>query len=238
MSIVEWFWGKAKSYISMRRDIARMDWIDLDVKGEDAKEIYEQLFKIKVKGEDYIDRQRNLALMAIPKSFEEYMKGKTKQALRTNVNKAIKKGFECRFFNGEEYLDDIMDINCSADARGGRLMESRYTDLRQVEKFLLSQPIMFGAFTHDGKLIAYIQLLQVNSLLVTNKILGHNDFLNDGVMYFIVAQLVYGVIENQRDITHIMYAHYLVGRRHAGYTYFKERCGFKGTNVRFHLYYA
>lgn len=237
MKVVEWFVGKAKSYLSMKCAIAEMEWIDLDVNGECSKEIYEQLFHIKIKKKDYINKQKNLALLTIPNTYEEYTRGKAKQALRTNVNKSKKEGYKCRCFSGAEYIDDIMEINRSSNERGGREMEARYTDRKQVELFLQTQPNMYGAFTSSGKLIAYIQLLQINSMLVINKILGHNDFLKNGVMYLIVAELVNEVIE-KKDITHIMYAHYLVGRSHAGYTYFKERSGFVGGNVRFHLHFA
>ena len=238
MKSVDWVIGKVKSYLYIKKSISEMEWIDLDVQGEQSKNIYEQLFNIKIQNKDYINKQKNLALLSVPGSYNEFTRGKSKQALRTNVNKSIKEEYTCRSFKGEEYIDDIMEINLSSCERGGREMEERYTDRKQVEKFLSTQPTMFGTFTKEGKLIAYIQLLQVNSMLVTNKILGHNDYLNNGGMYYIVAQLVKEAIENKKNITHIMYAHYLVGRSHAGYTYFKERSGFEGINVRFHLHYA
>lgn len=238
MNVIEWFVGKAKSYIFIKKSIAQMKWIDLQVHGEQSKAIYEQLFHVRIQCREYINKQKNLALLMVPDTYEDYMRGKPKQALRTNVNKSKKEAYECRFFRGNDYLDDIMEINLSSKERGGQEMEARYTDRKQVEAFLQTEPNMFGTFTKEGKLIAYIQVLQVNSMLVINKILGHNDFLNNGVMYFIVANLVKEVIGRGNNITHIMYAHYLVGRSHAGYTYFKERCGFKGTNVRFHLRYG
>ena len=212
-----------------------MEWADIDIVGASSKSNYEALFKHTIKDKDYIDIQKNVALLELPDSFEEYLKGKKKQALRTNMNKAKKSEYYCEYFSGNEYIDDIMDINRSSEQRGGREMEKRYTDRSMVRDFLNTNPLMFGAFSKEGKLIAYIQLLRVNKMLVINKILGHADYLENGLMYFIVSELIKTIIEGKNEASHIMYAHFLVGRSHAGYTYFKERCGFKGYNVRFHI---
>lgn len=91
MSFVKWFYGKAKSYISMKISIKKMAWTDLEVSGDSSREIYEELFKTKIKGKDYIDTQKNIALLSVPLSYDDYIRGKAKQALRTNINKASKK---------------------------------------------------------------------------------------------------------------------------------------------------
>lgn len=62
---------------------------------------------------------KNLALLPIPDTFDEYMRGKTKQALRTNVSRAVKNEYFCSYFNGFDYIDDIMEINLSSEDRGG-----------------------------------------------------------------------------------------------------------------------
>ena len=215
-----------------------MAWTDLEVSGDSSREIYDELFKTKIKGKDYIDTQKNIALLSVPLSYDDYIRGKAKQALRTNINKASKKGYYCKYFDGIDYIDDIMSINCSSDSRGGREMEERYTNRSMIEEFLNSSPVMFGTFTVEGKLIGYIQILRINQMFITNKILGHANFLDTGLMYYMISKLVESIIKNDPDVTHIMYAKYLVGRSHAGYTYFKERCGFQGTNIRFHLHYS
>ncbi len=234
-NIFQWFYGKVQSYISIQKAIKQMEWIDLEVKGLDSKKTYEDLFKCKIINKNYIDKQKNIALLPIPSSYNDYLRGKAKQALRTNVNRATKQGYYCNYLNGIDFLDDIMDINRSSDQRGGREMEERYINREMVEQFLSTSPQMFGVFSKEGKLVAYIQLLRVNSMLITNKILGHADFLDDGIMYYMISQLVARILDEKQDITHIMYARYLVGRSHAGYTYFKERCGFNGYNIRFHI---
>ncbi len=238
MKGIKWFWGKAQSYIYMKTAIKSMSWVDLDVSGEASRVLFEQLFNCRVKDRDYVCVQKNIALLSIPSTYEEFVSGKPKQALRTNINKATKNGYHCECFNGLEYFKDIMEINCSSKFRGGKEMEEKYTDEKMVEEYLRTSPVLFGTFTEDGKLIAYIQLLRINKMLITNKILGHADFLENGLMYFMISQLVKSVIQDKDDASHIMYAKYLVGRTHAGYTYFKERCGFNGVNVRFHLHYG
>lgn len=236
MNCFKWFFGKVHSYISIKKAIASMEWIDLDVSGDSSKDIYERLFTRKVKNRDYIEKQKNIAVLRLPASYEEYVSGKTKQSLRTNINKAKKNGYYCSFFFGTEFFDDIMEINRSSEYRGGRVMEDRYTDASLVKEFLNTDPLLFGAFTSEGKLISYIHVLRINALLITNKILGHSDYLDNGLMYFMISQFVDTAIRMSEKATYIMYGFFLVGRSHAGYQYFKERCGFKGMNIRFHFH--
>lgn len=117
-------------------------------------------------------------------------------------------------------------------------MTEAYTNRSMVRDFLSVSPIMFGTFTSEGKLVGYIHIIITGAMMATNKILGHADYLDDGIMYFMIAELVKKNIEEKTNVTHIMYANYLVGRKHAGYTYFKRKCGFEGYNVRVHLYYG
>lgn len=238
MNPVVWFLGKAQSYLSIKKEIRQMKWIDFEIGGALSKAAYEGIFDRKVENRDYVAVRKNIALLPIPDTFDEYMRGKTKQALRTNASKAVKKGYFCSYFNGLDYIDDIMEINLSSEIRGGRKMEEPYSNRGMVREFLSASPVMFGTFTSEGKLAGYIHVLITGTMLATNKILGHADYLDDGVMYFMVAELVKKKIEEKSNVTHVMYASYLSGRSHAGYTYFKRKCGFEGYNVRFHLHYG
>lgn len=238
MNPVVWFLGKAQSYLSIKKEIRQMKWIDFEIDGMSSKVAYEGIFDKQVEKRNYVAVRKNIALLPIPDTFDEYVRGKTKQALRTNVSRAVKNGYFCSYFNGLDYIDDIMEINLSSEIRGGRKMEERYTSCSMVKDFLLGSPVMFGTFTSEGKLVGYIHVLITGTMMATNKILGHADHLDDGIMYFMIAELVKRKIEEKTNVTHVMYASYLSGRSHAGYTYFKRKCGFEGCNVRFHLHYG
>lgn len=238
MNPIVWFRGKAQSYLFMKKEIRQMKWIDFEISGISSKAAYEGIFGKPIKNKDYVAVRKNIALLPIPDTLDEYVRGKTKQALRTNISRAAKNGYCCGYFTGIDYLDDIMEINLSSESRGGRKMEENYVSRDMVKEFLSDLPIMFGIFTSEGKLVGYIHVLITGTMMATNKIIGHEAHLDNGVMYFMITELVKENIEKKANVTHVMYANYLSGRSHAGYTYFKRKCGFEGYNVRFHLHYG
>lgn len=95
-----------------------MKWIDFEIDGALSKAAYEGIFDRQVENKDYVVVRKNIALLPIPDTFDEYVRGKTKQALRTNVSRGVKNGYFCSYFNGLDYIDDIMEINLSSEIRG------------------------------------------------------------------------------------------------------------------------
>lgn len=60
-----------------------------------------------------------VALLALPDTFEEYLRGKDKQALRTNRKHALAQGYYCDQFLPTEHLSEILAVNRSKPARQG-----------------------------------------------------------------------------------------------------------------------
>lgn len=223
---------KLRSYFEIKKAIMKMPWVDFEIIDKDSKKAYEGIFDEKVKEGPYKKRKKNVALLCIPESFDVYRGGKEKQALRTNIKKAVDRKYICHRFRGMDHIEEIMEINTSKNSRGGKPMEESYVDEESVRGFLQEEPELFGIFTENKKLVGYIHVLRAGSMLATNKILGHAEYLDDGIMYYMISELVKDCLESPQ-ISHIMYASYLSGRSHAGYTYFKRRCGFEGYNIRF-----
>lgn len=231
---VKIFTKKVMNYIKRKIVILQMEWIDFDADTKEDINAWEGVFnkKIETKKEPYIIKKRNVALLTLVDSFEEYKKGKDKQAFRTNYNKAVKKGYLFKKFEGFNFFDDLMEINTSSELRAGRKMSEIYTDPKLVKEFLKTSPDLYGAFTSQGKLVGYFHVLSAGKLMTINKILGHHAYLADGIMYFMLGELLKVTFQMQEEFTHIMYGTYLYGESGAGVFYYKERCGFRGWNVR------
>lgn len=230
--------NKAKRGINREIEISNMEWIDFYLKTDRDIQGMEQTYDMPVKTNrgGYCIVKKNIALLAMPDDFEAYKKGKPKQAFRTNYNRAKNDGMECHIFHGIDYLDQIMEINLSKAERAGRAMGDIYTDKTKVESFYKKDPIMFGCFTKEGKLIAYLHLLYVGGQLTLNKILGHGDYLDRGVMYFILGELIRQKEEIlDGDIQYIMYGTWNAGVASEGIHYYKKLCGFRGYRIRYHI---
>ena len=212
-------------------------WIDFFAQNYKDIEAWEKTYdhKITIKSEPYVMVKRNIALLPLPQSMDEFKKGKKMQAFRTNYNKALKKRYSTGWFDASQYYDDIMEINCSSVSRCGRVMDEFYTDCDAVKSFIESKPQMWGCFDYNGKLVAYIEFLSGGKLVTINQILGHSQFLADGIMYYLLGNLIQFVIDSGELITHFMYGSFYTGENSAGVFYYKQRMGFIAYNVRYNI---
>ncbi len=231
--------GKGRRFFTMKKDIACMEWVDFTASSMEDVKAWEGIYDkpIVIKEKEYVFRKKNMALLEMPEDFENYKKGKPMQAFRTNYNKGKKKGFTCRLFCGLDYFEQIMEINLSKDERAGHAMSGIYTDRGKVRAFLGTNPVMFGTFTSEGKLIAYLHLLNGGGILALNKIIGHGEYLADGVMYFMLGELIRQIpdIYPHKRVSYIMYGSWYGGVASAGIKYYKTLCGFCGYNIRYHV---
>lgn len=229
--------AKGKRFLKYKREVAHMEWVDVKASTIEDVRAWEGMYgtSIPIKNKIYIFK--NIALLKMPTDFDAYKKGKPMQAFRTNYNRGKKKGFACHLFCGMDYIDQIMEINLSKDKRTGHSMSDIYTHRDQVEAFLHTEPLMFGTFTLEGKLVGYLHLLYGCGVLSLNKILGHGEYLEDGVMYFMLGELISQIpdIYACGEVRYIRYGSWYGGVASSGLQYYKTRCGFCGYNIRYHV---
>lgn len=231
--------GKGKRFLARQKKIAQLEWQDFTAHSVEDVKAWEGVYDrpIVIKKKEYFFKEKSIALLKMPQDFESYKTGKPMQAFRTNYNKGKKQGFSCRLFCGLDYFEQIMEINLSKDERAGGVMRDIYTDRDKVMSFLRNDPVMFGAFSSQGKLIGYFHLLYGGGLLALNKILGHGNYLEDGVMYFMLGELIRQIPDLYQNggVRYIMYGSWSVNSASSGVQYYKMRCGFNGYNVRYHI---
>lgn len=159
-------------------------------------------------------------------SAEAYIKsvnGKNSAAYFSR--KAI--GKNCRFetIDPNNFINEIHEIHLSAKSRQGREIDNTYQS--KIESYPInSNNTYFGVFA-DDKLVAYLWIVNSGDLLLMNRIMGHSNFLDLGIMYLIVTEFI------QHSFTlnskYIMYDTLIGGSE--GLKLFKKRCGFKPYNV-------
>ena len=166
-----------------------------------------------------------VAIIKTPINIEEYLKNIGAKSRNMN-KKAEKNGIKCSVFDWNEKLDDIYEINTSSKNRQGRQMDEAYrkypeTFVEQNENDF--KVVHIGGFIED-KLVGYIELYIYGNFIMTNRILGHKDYLKFGVMNLLFKRSVEYAIEY--DIEYINYLS-MQNRKNNPLSGFKYRVGFR-----------
>ena len=170
----------------------------------------------------------------LPDSYDQWFQ-EVGYGTRRKVRRAEKLGYTFEQIDRDKYLDDIFEINNSLESRQGRQMGEAYRKRWEAFGPLPDQPCRrhrlatYGVLK-DGKLFAYTWVYITGEMLLPSTLLGHGDFLNDGIMYLLLA----GVFKDAIETSGTRYAVY---ERHwsglPGLRFFKEQLGFQPHMVTF-----
>jgi hypothetical protein len=141
------------------------------------------------------------------KDFDEYysaINGKNSAAYYSR--KCLKREYTFCEINRNDYIDDIYEINTSSKERQGREMSKDY--LTKVEQYDdLPNFKYFGIKDSNGKLVSYCNIGFYGEFVSINTLLGHNKFLNDGIMYLMMVELFKLIFNDysEKGYNYIMY---------------------------------
>jgi hypothetical protein len=158
--------------------------------------------------------------------------------LRKRANKAKRIGYRVERVEPAHYPGDIEAINRSLGSRQGRPMSDSYTDGWKPATSLIGDPqcpqhhrAFYGVLSAFNALVGYISAVRCGEVVVISMLLGHGEYLNDGIMYLAMRELV-------RDQL-VCGTGYVFYNRHdsgtPGLRWFKERLGFAEEDVTWKL---
>lgn len=130
------------------------------------------------------------------------------------MNRSKSKGYSFKEFNPKLFIPDIWEINNSTELRSGGSMRGSY--LKSIEelggapdrmylpispKCKLHWSKTFGIFAPDPgyfqgnqtvneRLLAYISIRRIGDIALYTQVMGHKDYLNDGIMYHLHFEIV------------------------------------------------
>jgi hypothetical protein len=164
--------------------------------------------------------------------FEHYLKcinGKNSAAYYRR--KALSKGYTFANIDRNRYIDDIYEVNSSRETRQGRQMHPAYFE-KPTEYIDEPDWLYCGVVNSDGKLVAYLNLQIANEVAVVRTLLGHGEFLNDGIMYLLLTEAARQIYEHGW-CRYVMYDMYFGSSE--GLRLFKEKLGFKPYRVTWRM---
>jgi hypothetical protein len=171
-----------------------------------------------------------VAIIEVSQGYEHYLKLLNSNA-RSKIKRAAKKDIVCKEFKWDDYLDDIYDINTSSNTRQGKEMSEEYRlypkkiGIEDEDNFTIRH---IGAFYND-KLVGYIELYTYGNFCMTNRLLGHKEYLNRYIMNAMFAFCV-----KYLEVKGTTYLNYLTihNKKESSLAQFKTRLGFQEYSLR------
>jgi len=168
-------------------------------------------------------------------TFEQYYKSiNGKNSAAYYARKAIRRGYKFIEIDRNDYINDIYEINTSSEIRQGRKMPESY--LKKVEKYQNEKNYRyFGVVNKDGVLVAYCNIGFYGEFALISSLLGHKEYLNDGIMYLMMVEVNKIVLENYKKngCKYIMYDTFFGASN--GLKKFKQKLGYKPYRVKWKL---
>jgi hypothetical protein len=201
--------------------------------GEDTYKIYKNFTKPHPKYKLIKNKSFGVALLNIPRKFEEYLKGKEKELTRRKIRRAKGCGFYFDCFSPIKYIDEIISINISLPFRQGIPLHKSYQDSNHVKYSFQSIDEIYGVFDKNNTLKAYAYTPISGDVFIFSTLLGHGDDLINGIMYLLISEVIREMIERKIKLGAPQWAMYdtMLGASE-GLRFFKERLGFKPYRVQ------
>ena len=182
-------------------------FVDDDKTGE-LKELYHHFTRRHSKYFIFRNKTIGVMLYKLPKSVEEYENMITgKNSVSYYTRRCTKLGYYTKYFKQKEFIDDIYAINTSTDERQGYKMTDAYLNKPEIEKEKKCIDYI-GVFNKEDTLVGYIRLIKTKNVYVVGKLLGHNDYLKDNIMYLLLHDLTEDLIKKNAKNDYVQYFMY------------------------------
>jgi hypothetical protein len=172
------------------------------------------------------------ALLKLPDRFPTYLQGSSRKLLRQKRRAALSAGYYFDEICPLDHVEEILAINLSCPLRQGRLISPFLLDKTELQKYFAVASPVFAVRDGTGVVKAYAHTPIYGELGVFNRLLGHYDHLEIGIMYLLVSEVIRTMCERrvgQGSPQWVMYDMMFGGGD--GLRYFKERLGFQPHRV-------
>ena len=228
--------------IKLLKDILNLPKVEITFKNcdENSVDTFRKTYKYFTKPHRYkVFRNKTIGVGLIDlneyDSFQEYHKVVNKKNYGAYyARRAQRKGYRFIEIDRNDYIDDIYEINTSAEFRQGKKMSEGY--LTKVEYYEKEPGYKYyGIVNEEGKLVAYCNIPFFGEFTLLSVLLGHDKYLKDRIMYFMIYELVKVMFEvyKEQGYKYIMYDTFFGASE--GLQQFKRKIGFKPYKVKWRL---
>jgi hypothetical protein len=204
--------------------------IQMDISTEEGLRMYQYYTKPHPKVFLVKNKTLGVALIKLNefKNYEQYVatvSGKNSAAYYSR--RCEGKGYQFKAIDPDTYALEIDGIHKSANERQGKQLSATY--LKPILKYPKNQQNCYYGIFIDNKLVAYLWTVQSGELMTLNRLMGHNDYLKDGIMYLLVLKAIEVMMLSASMPSYVMYDTMLGASE--GLLLFKKRLGFQPNKV-------
>jgi hypothetical protein len=147
---------------------------------------------------------------------------------RKRAARARRLGYTFGPFDPDERRSELLAIHNSLPERQGQAIEAAYLDPAAV--YDKGPHVEYLGVFRDVTLVAYVQLRYAGEIVGLNRVMGHGDHLDDGIMFLLMAGVVEHVKATRPDIHYVFYDMFFGASE--GLRAFKTHLGFRPHYVR------
>jgi hypothetical protein len=147
---------------------------------------------------------------------------------RRRVKRASRLGYTASLFDPNDRRSDLLAIHTSIPERQGRPIEASYLD--PDANYEPCPHVEYAGVFRDDVLVAYSELEYAGDVVGTSRIMGHGEYLADGIMFLLVASIVEHVKRSRPDVRYVCYDMFFGASN--GLRAFKSHAGFRPHHVR------
>ena len=163
--------------------------------------------------------------------YENSVRGK--DFVSVKCSRCLKRGYTFDVLDRNKHIDEIFSINTSSNERQGKKMSNNYI---KKDEFYIKEDSTeyFGVFDKEGKLVSYIHVFFAEEAAFIFKLLGHDSYLNDNIMYLMIFKAIEQIFkkrdETSKKLRYIIYDSFFTNSE--GLAFFKRRFGFSPAAVK------
>jgi len=184
--------------------------------------------------------------------YFDYVKKSNYKSCIYPYNRSKKKYFYSKRFAFKNFVPDVVGVNQSMSIRQGKEMGDNYflsidelggapkkehslEEIKNNKRYRIFYGVfqkieghVQGDITTNEQLVGYITLIREGNMIVYNRIIGHGDYLKEGIMYnlhFSIMEWLYSNNELTEGVDMVMYAGYTSGSE--GLRNWKKRLAFE-----------
>lgn len=204
----------------------------LDINPDNVMSTYKYYTKPHIRYKLFKNKSLGVALVDLGRfgTKEEYLaniNGHNQGA--HHAKKAKSRGYIFCEIDGNNYINEIYEINTSLENRQGKPMSESY--LEKVERYESVKNVKYyGVLNSAGKLMAYCSLGFYGDFAAFSRLIGHRN--NDGAMHLLVTEVICFLI-NDGALKYVMYDTFFGAQ--PGLKTFKTILGFKPYRVKYSI---
>ena len=221
-----------RGFVAEAVELSRLPVVQIEMTGdENCRELYSYFTRRHARWRLIENKRWGVALLLLPEVFVDYP-GIAGPYMRRKVNRATRAGFTVTHVDALTRLDEVLAVNRSAEERQGRPMDPDYLNEEAVRRYFERASDVYGVIDATGVLRAYISLRTCGEVTVLDRLLGHAEALDQGVMYLLVMETIRELIgRRQMDGRPKWFMYDMFSGGSPGLRQFKHRIGCKPYRV-------